>query len=218
MKRLSSNKYVYFLAIVAVLTIAAAVYAQQKMSKETKDDKNEMSCPMMAKMADNNKSREDCPMMKKSESQNSEMKMDMNSNQSHHEMVMKNGEKEMGFSQTATTHHFLIVKDGGAIQVEANDAKDTEDRDKIRTHLREIAKMFQNGIFTTPFAVHGQIPPGVPEMDKLKNEIRYIYEETEKGARVRISTDNPQALTAIHAFLKFQIEDHQTGDPTSIGN
>ena len=59
----------------------------------------------------------------------------------------------------------------GSIQVEANDAKDTENRDKIRTHLTEIAKEFQNGIFTTPFAVHGQIPPGVPEMDKLKNEI-----------------------------------------------
>ena len=126
---------------------------------------------------------------------------------------MKNGEKEMGFSQTATTHHFLIFKNGGAIQVEVNDEKDNTVRDKIRNHLIEIAKMFQNGIFTTPFAVHGQVPPGVPVMDQLKDKIKYTYEETGNGARVRITTSDPQALAAIHDFLKFQIEEHQTGDP-----
>ena len=131
----------------------------------------------------------------------------------HDKMVMQNGEKEMGFSQTETTHHFLIMKDGGAIQVEANDAKDTVNRDKIRVHLAEIAKQFQAGIFTTPFAVHGQVPPGVPEMEKLKDAIMYMYEETDKGARVRIMTKNAEALTAIRSFLKFQIQEHKTGDP-----
>jgi hypothetical protein len=53
-------------------------------------------------------------------------------------------------------------------------------------------------------------------MDELKEDIRYKYEETEKGAQVRISTKNAKALAAIHAFLKFQIEEHQTGDPISI--
>ena len=136
----------------------------------------------------------------------------------HRKMVTENGEREMGFSQTATTHHFLILKDGGAIQVEVNDATDTVNRDKIRAHLTEIAKMFQNGIFTTPFAVHAQVPPGVSEMDQLKNEIRYNYQETEKGAGVKITTTNPKALAAIHSFLKFQIEEHQTGDPAGLKN
>ena len=131
----------------------------------------------------------------------------------HDKMVMGNGEKAMGFSQTATTHHFLIMKDGGAIQVEANDDSDNVDRDKIRTHLAEIAKQFKAGIFTTPFAVHGQVPPGVPEMDKLKESITYTYEKTDNGARVRIKTKDADALAAIHAFLKFQIEEHKTGDP-----
>lgn len=173
---------------VIVLSFAFSAAAQQK-----DDKKAEMPCPMM---------------------QGSEMKMDGPSanKMDHHSMVMKNGEKEMGFSQTATTHHFLIMKDGGAIQVEANDIADKENRDKIRAHLAEIAKQFQEGIFTTPFAVHGQVPPGVPEMDKLKSEIKYSYEETEKGARVRMTTGNPQAIDAIRRFLKFQIEEHQTGD------
>lgn len=216
MKRNSFPKVIIFLVAVVFLSSASTIYAQKKSDKS---DKSEMSCPMMEKMADKNKSQDDCPMMKKDKSETSNMKMDdMSKHPNHYEMVMKNGEKEMGFSQTATTHHFLIMKDGGAIQVEANDASDTENRDKIRTHLAEIAKMFQNGIFTTPFAVHGQVPPGVSEMDKLKNDIRYRYEETEKGARVRISTDNSQALEAIHKFLKFQIQEHKTGDPTSLEN
>jgi len=152
----------------------------------------------------------DCPMMNKADMKSDGMPVSNHAN--HYDSVMKNGEKEMGFSQTATTHHFLITNDGGAIQVEANDAKDTENRDRIRMHLAEIAKEFQKGIFTTPFAVHGQVPPGVPAMDELKDNIKYTYEETERGARVRISTADPKARAAIHDFLKFQIEEHRTGD------
>ena len=47
-------------------------------------------------------------------------------------------------------------------------------------------------------------------------EIRYEYEETERGARVRITTANVEALSAVHEFLRFQIEDHETGDPTEV--
>jgi hypothetical protein len=133
----------------------------------------------------------------------------------HDKMVQETGEKAMGFSQTATTHHFLVMKDGGAIQVEVNDPKDNDNRGKIRMHLKMIAKEFQQGVFTTPFAVHGQVPPGVPTMDKLKTSIAYGYEETRNGARVRIKSSDPEALDAIHQFLKFQIEEHKTGDPTT---
>ena len=213
MKNYYSSRNIYFLSVVAVFTVTIAIYAQQKT------DKNEISCSMMNKAADKNKSPEDCPMMKKDETQTSKTDADNHSNHSEHQaMVMKNGEKEMGFSQTETTHHFLITKDGGAIQVEVKDAKDAENHKKIKKHLAEIAQAFKNGIFTTPLAVHGQVPPGVSIMEQLKDKIQYTYQETEKGAMVRISTDNPQALAAIHDFLKFQIKDHQTGDPTSVGN
>ena len=142
------------------------------------------------------------------------MKMDGPKKMDHDAMVMENGEKAMGFSQTATTHHFLITKNGGTIQVEANDGKDAANRDMIRTHLTEIAKQFKSGNFATPFAVHGQMPAGVQVMEQLRDKIQYSYEQTEKGARVRITTSDPKALEAIHAFLKFQIEEHKTGDST----
>jgi hypothetical protein len=57
-----------------------------------------------------------------------------------------------------------------------------------------------------------QVPPGVPAMKRLKDAITYEYVSTEKGARVVISTTNPDALSAIHDFLRFQIHEHQTGD------
>ena len=131
---------------------------------------------------------------------------------SEHSVMMQHGEKAMGFSQTQTTHHFFLKNDGGVIQVEANDPKDTQNRDLIRTHLTHIAQAFAAGDFSDPLAVHDKVPDGVPVMQRLKGDIRYIFEQTPQGGRVVISTANPQALDAIHQFLRFQVREHQTGD------
>jgi hypothetical protein len=131
------------------------------------------------------------------------------------EMNMR-GDKHMGFDHLKTTHHFLLANDGGAIQVEANDAKDTASRDQIRGHLRHIAMMFSEGNFDIPMLVHEKTPPGSEVMQKLKEEISYKYKETDRGALIQISTDNGQALQAIHKFLKFQIKEHMTGDPLEV--
>ena len=131
---------------------------------------------------------------------------------SEHSMMMQHGEKAMGFSQTQTTHHFFLKKDGGVIQVETNDPKDTQNRDLIRTHLAHIAQAFAAGDFSDPLAVHDKVPDGVPVMQRLKGDIRYTFEQTPQGGRVVISTANPQALDAIHQFLRFQVSEHQTGD------
>jgi hypothetical protein len=195
-----SNYFVMAALMIAALAVSALIFAQQKKTDDA------ASCPMMKNMA--NMSHDNCPMMKNGPS----------TGMNHDEMVMKNGEKEMGFSQTDTTHHFIISKNGGAIRITTNDPKDADNRDKIRQHLKIIAEQFKNGIFTTPFAIHGQVPPGVREMDKLKAEINYSYAETENGAEVRIVTANPDALYAIHDFLKFQISEHKTGDPVDQEN
>jgi len=133
-----------------------------------------------------------------------------------HSSMNDRGEKGMGFSQTTTTHHFFLRSDGGAIQVEANDPKDTATRDTIRTHLTHIAHAFSEGDFDIPMFVHDTPPPGVPEMKRLKNKITYTFKEIPAGGRVLISTTDPEALGAIHKFLTFQIDEHQTHDPTSV--
>ena len=78
--------------------------------------------------------------------------------------------------------------------------------------------MFAAGDFDAPMFIHDQTPPGVPVMRRLKAEIKYEFERTEQGARVRIKTSNQEALAAVHDFLRFQIEGHQTGDPLEIQN
>ena len=126
------------------------------------------------------------------------------------------GKHAMGFSQTATTHHFLLRDTGGTIQVEAKSPKDKDSIENIRMHLSHIAKSFAEGDFDIPMFVHDTVPPGVPEMKKLKADIHYSFEEMPNGGRVLISTSNKAALEALHAFLRFQIEQHKTGDPTEI--
>lgn len=126
------------------------------------------------------------------------------------------GEKSMGFSQTATTHHFLLKPDGGVIQVLVNDPRDTTDRDNIRIHLAHIAHAFGEGDFDVPMFVHDTIPPGVPEMRRLREKINYSFEETPAGGRVVIATADKEALAAIHTFLRFQIAEHKTGDPPEV--
>ena len=134
--------------------------------------------------------------------------------QQHCEM-MKRGEQGMGFSQQTTTHHFRLLEDGGAIEIETNDPKDAGTRDQVRQHLAHVAKMFSDGNFEIPMFIHGKTPPGVPTMTELRDQIHYDFEPTDSGARVRIRTTNAQAVEAVHEFLQFQIAEHQTGDPTS---
>ena len=72
--------------------------------------------------------------------------------------------------------------------------------------------MFAAGNFQAPMLVHDTVPPGVPALQRLKAEVTYKFEKTERGGRVRITTQNAEALQSVHDFLKFQIADHHTGD------
>jgi len=135
-----------------------------------------------------------------------------------HAAMTARGDQAMGFSHEKTTHHFRLSGDGGAIEVSANDPKDSESREMIRMHLSHISKMFAAGNFDAPMFIHVTNPPGVPTMTELRDQIHYQYEETDAGARVRIQTANKRALAAVHDFLRFQISEHQTGDSTAISS
>ena len=132
------------------------------------------------------------------------------------EEMNKRGDKAMGFDHLKTTHHFLLANEGGSIGVTANDPKDKESRDQIRKHLRHIAMMFSDGNFAVPMLIHEEKPPGSQVMEKLKDQIKYEFEEADRGALIRISTSNSEALTAIHEFLRYQIKEHMTNDPLEV--
>ena len=130
--------------------------------------------------------------------------------------VVERGEHVMGFSHEKTTHHFFLYPNGGEINVAANDASDKAAIEQIRVHLGHISGMFAAGDFNAPMLIHETTPPGVPTMARLKNDIKYDYSETPRGARIRLMATNSQAVDAIHAFLLFQIIDHHTGDTPAI--
>jgi hypothetical protein len=133
-----------------------------------------------------------------------------------HAAMMGRGEQGMGFSQSATTHHFLLKPDGGIIAVSAKDPKDAGSRDQIRMHLSHIAHAFADGDFDIPMFVHDQVPPGVPVMKRLSKDIQYRFEEKDAGGQVVLSSRSPEAVAAIHDFLTFQIREHKTGDPVTL--
>ena len=123
----------------------------------------------------------------------------------------------MGFDQSQTKHHFSLFKDGGAIEVTVKDPADTTNRDAIRSHLRHTAVMFADGNFDNPMLVHDtRNVPGAAVMRSRKDRIRYDYRDVENGGRVNIVTSDRDTLAAVHAFLRFQIDEHKTGDSTEV--
>jgi hypothetical protein len=175
------------IAVVFVLSLFAGI-PQEKPQDKPQD---KMSCPMHEQ---HKASQED----------------------QHHQGVVERGDQVMGFSHERTAHHFRLYADGGAIEAEANDAEDTASRDEIRTHFGHIATMFAAGNFSSPMLIHVENPPGTEEMKRLGIAIQYSLENTERGARIRITAKTPEALQAVLKFLRFQIADHQTGDTTEI--
>jgi hypothetical protein len=155
------------------------------------------------------KDMKSCPMHEQNKAQ-------ANASAQHRAEVEKHSDEAMGFPHDKTMHHFRLDSDGGAIEVIANDSNDATNTQAIRSHLKQIVTMFANGNFSTPMFVHSQTPQGVPVMKQKRAAISYFFEELPAGGRVRIKTTDPEALKAVHEFLRFQIEDHHTGDSEDI--
>jgi len=133
--------------------------------------------------------------------------------QDPHGAMNDRGAMVMGFDQNRTAHHFYLYEDGGSIDIAVKDAADAKDRDAIRSHLPHIASMFADGNFDAPMLVHDtKDVPGIDVLAARRNTVAYRYSETPKGGRVDIVTADPQTLAAVHAFLRYQIREHHTGD------
>ena len=132
----------------------------------------------------------------------------------HHAALNARGARFMGFDQHATTHHFLLSKDGGRIEVTAKDPRDAASVKQIRDHLQHIAEVFARGDFGLPGLVHDtKVVPGVEGMKANAAALTFTYEEIDRGAHVKVAGSSPEAVRAVHQFLRFQIKDHKTGDP-----
>ena len=133
----------------------------------------------------------------------------------HDAELRARGDRHMGFRQDATTHRFVLLADGGAIEVTANDPADRATIDQIRAHLRQVAAAFAAGDYSIPEAVHARVPPGAREMAAAGQAIGFGFSELPAGGRLGLAATSEEALAAVHEFLRFQIADHGTGDPPS---
>ena len=178
---------------VALLACGSATAGTQEPKKETKDAAQ-------------------CPLHEQ------HMKERQAAAEHDHAAMNRRGEdaRGMGFSQTETTHHFLLTKSGGVIQVEVNDAKNTALRETVRKHLQVIAESFAKGNFSIPGFVHGKEPDGVKELKELKSAVQYRYEDLASGGRVVLAGKSDKAARSVHRFLRFQIYEHRTGDSMEV--
>lgn len=126
------------------------------------------------------------------------------------------GAAAMGFDQDATTHHFRLYEDGGAIEVTVNDAANQSMLSAVRGHLKEITADFSRGDFAKPLATHAEMPPGADVMTARRATLSFAFEELPLGGRVRILSRDETTLAAVHDFLRYQIREHATGDATGI--
>jgi len=133
--------------------------------------------------------------------------------QHQHAQTQDRANQGMGFDQDKTTHHFLLQKAGGTIEVTAKNADDKASTDEIRMHLRHIATAFAAGDFNLPMFIHDTVPPGVQVLNARREQMTFRYEDVDKGGKVVVQTVDPAARDALHDFLRFQIREHRTGDP-----
>jgi hypothetical protein len=121
--------------------------------------------------------------------------------------MQQRGQEAMGVDQYTSTHRFDSLPDGGRIELQ-RDVDDSAGVAQIRQHLRQIAAAFSAGDFTTPGFVHAQHVPGTDVMAALRAAIRYDVHDLPRGAELRITTADPDAVAAVHAFMAFQRQEH----------
>lgn len=122
----------------------------------------------------------------------------------------------LGFDLTKTNQHFYLYKNGGAIDISAKNVDDVGSIAAVRRYLEKQEKLFAKGDVELQKQVYTQLPQSLLTMRKLKDEISFSYTATDEGGALRMFTINKDARQAIHDYLKSQIVDNQTGDPTNV--
>jgi hypothetical protein len=125
--------------------------------------------------------------------------------------------RAMGVDQSTSVHRFDALPEGGRIELQRA-VDDTAGVAQIRRHLRTIATAFTSGDFSTPAFVHMRAVPGTDVMAARRDAIAYAYRDLPGGGEVRITTRDPDALRAVHAFVAFQRQDHRAGGAGAPGH
>jgi hypothetical protein len=121
--------------------------------------------------------------------------------------MQNRGKVAMGVDQYTSLHHFVDLPDGGRIELQ-RDSTDSAGVRTIREHLKNIVQAFSAGDFTAPGFVHSEQVPGTATMRARRTLIQYRFKPLAGGGEVQISTRDSAAVSAVHAFLAYQRQEH----------
>lgn len=113
----------------------------------------------------------------------------------------------MGVDQYTSRHQFDDLPMGGRIELQRGPT-DTAGVRTIREHLQYIAHAFGAGDFRLPGFVHADSVPGTALMAANRALIRYEFRPLAGGGEVLLTSTDSATISAIHAFLAFQRQDH----------
>ena len=111
--------------------------------------------------------------------------------QTKQEHVHEMGQTVMPFDLRKVTHIFRMTDLGGVQSVVVKDARDKDQVELIRQHLRHEAEAFQHGDYADPTSLHGLTMPGVSELAGHHEEITVSYSELPLGAAITFENSGP---------------------------
>lgn len=121
--------------------------------------------------------------------------------------LQSRGKAAMGVDQYTSRHHFDDLPTGGRIELQ-RDSTDTAGVRTIREHMQYIAHAFGAGDFSVPGFVHADSVPGTSVMTANRALLRYEFRPLPGGGEVLLTSSDSATISAVHAFLAFQRQDH----------
>lgn len=104
---------------------------------------------------------------------------------------------------------FAKTTNGGIMQIVAKPDGDTKQIKLMQQYLRQTAEEYGKGDFSSTERFHGTDMPGLAQMKAAKtDDIKYGYKALQNGGQIHFSTENPQLLKALHAWIDAQIKQH----------
>jgi hypothetical protein len=112
--------------------------------------------------------------------------------------------------------HYWLLKNGGAIEMVCKAPCESGTQTAIQNYLDSLTKAFEKGSFDSEFVSGASAPETVMTLRKLRDEVTFNAAPSEVGYTLRMLTVNPQARDAIYDFLRYEINNRKTGDPTTL--
>jgi len=104
---------------------------------------------------------------------------------------------------------FAKTANGGIMQIVAKPDSDSKQIKLMQQYLRQTAVEYAKGDFSSTERFHGTDMPGLAQMKAAKvNDISYEYKALQNGGQIVFSTEDPQLLNVLHAWIEAQIKEH----------